>query len=73
MGVLLTAAVLSLLCLLLSLPALSKAGRRPYAILSALFVLFLTTSTDLRRILPAIPNIPGKYNWTGKVLELLVS
>lgn len=73
MGVFLTAAALSLVCLLLGLPALGKSGRRSYALWSALFVLVLTTSTDLRRILPSIPEIPGRYNWTGKLLELLVS
>lgn len=33
----------------------------------------LTTSTDLRHVLRWIPEIPGHYNWTGKVLELVVS
>lgn len=73
MGVIFTAAVLSVVCLVLSLPALGKAARRGYAILSALFVFVLATSTDLRRVIPAIPDIPGRYNWTGKLLELLVS
>jgi len=73
MGVILTAAALGLICLLLTLPALGKANRRRYALWGALFVFVLTTSTDLRKIVPAIPDIPGRYNWTGKVLELMVS
>jgi len=73
MGVLFTALALSLVCLLLSSPALVKSGQRTYAFLSVLFVFVLTTSTDLRRIFPAIPRIPGRYNWTGKLFELVVS
>jgi uncharacterized protein len=73
MGVFFTALVLSLICLLLTSPALGKAAHRLYAILSNLFVLVLTASTDLRKIFPILPELPGRYNWTGKILELLVS
>ena len=38
-----------------------------------LFVMALTTSTDLPRVFHWIPRIPGHYNWTGKGLELIVS
>jgi membrane protease YdiL (CAAX protease family) len=72
MGVLYTSAALGLVCLILSLPALGKPGRRLYAVLAALFMLVLNTATDLRKIFPAIPAFPGRYNWTGKLLEFLV-
>jgi membrane protease YdiL (CAAX protease family) len=72
MGVLFTAAALSLACLLLCLPALRKTSSRRYVGFSVLFVMALTTSTDLRRVFHRIPRIPGQYNWTGKVLELIV-
>jgi len=73
MGVFFTAAALSLVCLLLCLPALRKAPSRKYVGFSVLFVMTLTTSTDLPRVFHWIPRIPGHYNWTGKVLELIVS
>jgi len=73
MGVLFTALALSAVCLLLSLPGLLRSSRRRYAFCAVLFVFVLTTSTDLRRIFRWIPEIPGRYNWTGKLLELLVS
>jgi membrane protease YdiL (CAAX protease family) len=73
MGVLFTALALGAICLFLSLPALLRASRRRYALFAVLFVFVLTTSTDLRRIFRWIPDIPGRFNWTGKVLELLVS
>ncbi len=73
MGVFFTAAALSLACLLLCLPALRRAPSRRYAGFSVLFVMALTTSTDLRRVFHWIPRIPGHYNWTGKLLELIVS
>jgi uncharacterized protein len=44
-----------------------------YALWSVLFVFVLTTSTDLRRVLPIIPRLPGHFNWTGKILELVTS
>jgi len=72
-GVLFTAAALGLVCLLLCLPGLRSARSRRYAGLGVLFVVVLTTSTDLPRVLDWIPRIPGQYNWTGKVLELIVS
>jgi uncharacterized protein len=73
MGVFFTAAALSLACVLLCLPALRKASSRRYVGFSVLFVMALTTSTDLRRVFHWIHRIPGQYNWTGKVLELIVS
>lgn len=73
MGVFLTAMALGAACLLLSLPALGKPKQRGYALWASLFVIALTTSTDLRRVLPIIPNLPGHYNWTGKILELITS
>ena len=73
MGVFFTAAALSLGCLLLCLPGLRKASSRRYVGFSVLFVMALTTSTDLHRVFHWIPRIPGHYNWTGKVLELFVS
>lgn len=73
MGVLFTALALSAVCLFLSLPSLLHASRRRYVFCAVLFVFVLTTSTDLRHIFRWIPEIPGRYNWTGKVLELLVS
>jgi uncharacterized protein len=73
MGVFFTAAALSLACLLLCLPALRNASSRRYVGFSVLFVMALTTATDLRRVFHWIPRIPGQYNWTGKVLELIVS
>jgi len=73
MGVFFTAAALSLACLLLCLPALREASCRRYVGFSVLFVMAVTTSTDLRRVFHWIPRIPGQYNWTGKVLELIVS
>src|SRR5208283_242301 len=68
-----TAAALSLACLLLCLPALRKAPSRRYVGFSVLFVMALTTSTDLPRVFHWILRIPGQYNWTGKGLELIVS
>ena len=73
MGVLFTAAALSLACLVLCLPALAKPSRLFYALAAVLFVFVLTTSTDLRKVFPLIPEIPGHYNWTGKALELISS
>jgi uncharacterized protein len=73
MGVFLTAAALSLACVLLCSPSLRQASRARYAIWGTLFVLFLAISTDLRHVFPFIPRIPGHYNWTGKLLELFVS
>ncbi len=70
---LLTAAALGAMCLLLCLPGLKTRRGRSYVLLSVLFVTMLTTSTDLRRVFPWIPRIPGQYNWTGKLLELCVS
>jgi membrane protease YdiL (CAAX protease family) len=72
MRVILTAAALSFLCLVLCIPALTRSGRRRYALWGALFVFVLSTSTDLRRIIP-IPAFPGHYNWAGKLFELIVS
>jgi uncharacterized protein len=72
MGVFFTAAALGLACFLLCVPALGAPERRRYALWGVLFVILLTTSTDLRRVFPIIPRIPGHYNWTGKLLELLI-
>lgn len=72
MGVIATAASLSLVGLVLCLSGLRAPSSRFYVFLSVLFVLVYTTATDLRRILTWIPDIPGHYNWTGKILELLV-
>ncbi len=72
MGVIATAALLSLITLVLCLSGLRARSSRLYVLLSVLFVFVYTTSTDLRRIFSWIPDIPGHYNWTGKVLELLV-
>lgn len=73
MGVVLTAAALSLVCLILCVPALMQRSRAVYALWSVFFVFVLTTSTDLRRVFPIIPRIPGHFNWTGKILELVTS
>jgi hypothetical protein len=73
MGAILTAATLSLVCLLLCLPALAKASQRRYALSGILFVLILTISTDLRKVFPLIPRLPGHYNWVGKTFELITS
>ena len=73
MADLLTAAALSLICLLLCLRALGHASRRRYALLSVLFVFVLTASTDAGKLLPANLRFPGHYNWTGKLLELITS
>lgn len=72
MGVFLTAGALGLTCFLLCLPALGQAVRWRYAVWSTLFVWVLTTATDLRRVFPALPRLPGHYNWTGKLFELIV-
>ncbi len=72
MGVIATAALLSLIALVLSLCGLRAPLSRRYVFLSVLFVFVYATATDLRRIFTWIPDIPGHYNWTGKVLELLV-
>jgi hypothetical protein len=73
MADLLAAAALSLICLLLCLPALGHASRRRYALWSALFVFVLTASTDAGKLLLANLRFPGHYNWTGKLLELITS
>lgn len=72
MAVIATAALLSLIVLVLCLSGLRAPSSRRYVFLSVLFVFVYTTATDLRRIFPWIPDLPGHYNWTGKVLELLV-
>jgi membrane protease YdiL (CAAX protease family) len=72
MGVILTAAALSLTCLLLCLPAFRARERRGCAIWGVVFVFVLTLSTDLRDIFPGIPRLPEHYNWTGKFFECLV-
>ena len=72
MGVIATAALLGVVCLLLCLSGMRASSTRPYVFWSVLFVFVYTTSTDLRRIFPSIPRIPGQYNWTGKTIELLV-
>jgi uncharacterized protein len=73
MSVILTAAALSFVCLALCIPALTRCGPRRYALWAVLFVLVLTTSTDLRRLVPLLPAFPGRYNWTGKLFELIAS
>ena len=72
MGVIATAALLAMICILFCALGMRTSSTRRYVLLSALFVFVYTTSTDLRRVFHWIPRIPGQYNWTGKTLELVV-
>jgi membrane protease YdiL (CAAX protease family) len=73
MGVLHTSLTFGVTCLLLCLPAVGKPNRLRYVLWSALFVFALNFFNDLHRVFPIIPRIPGHYNWTGKLLELVTS
>jgi membrane protease YdiL (CAAX protease family) len=73
LDVLTTAAAFGLICFLLCLPAFRQARTRRYALGSIAFVVGVLIATDLRHLLKWIPRIPGSYNWTGKLFELLFS
>ena len=72
MGVLLTSLTFGMTCLLLCIPV-RQPSRLRYVLWSALFIFALNFSNGLQRVFPIIPRIPGHYNWTGKLLELVTS